>query len=129
MFTAVRIQADIVQAAAGTEKPELVGAFLAEALQGGPVFIDMSSQRYYVLVPASTPFGCWAPGVECLGSGSFLGVPRPQRTEPEESRSHWCVPMDGPGILCSLDAVWQVISYGSHQKGAGQRLTEEDGRG
>ncbi|WP_405710147.1 MULTISPECIES: hypothetical protein [unclassified Streptomyces] len=129
VFTAVRIQADIVQAAAGTEEPDLVDAFLGEALQGGPVFIDMSSRRYYVLVPVSTPAGRWVPGVESLGSGSFLGVPRPQRTELEESRSYWCVPMDGPGTLCSLDAVWKLIAYGRHQQSAGQRLAEEDGRG
>ncbi|MEV1042338.1 hypothetical protein AB0J01_37850 [Streptomyces sp. NPDC050204] len=125
VFTAVRIQADIVQAAAGTEKPELIGAFLAEALQGGPVFIDMSSRRYYVLVPASTPAGRWVPGVERLGSGSFLGVPCPQRTEPEKSRSYWCVPMDGPGALCSPDAVTLLVSYGSHQQSTGQCLAVE----
>ncbi|MFE7113333.1 hypothetical protein ACFU98_44200 [Streptomyces sp. NPDC057575] len=77
----------------------------------------------------STPAGRWVPGVECLGSGSFLGVPRPQRTEPEQSRSYWCVPMDGPGTLCSLDAVWKLIAYGRHHQSAGQRLAEEDSRG
>ncbi|MFF9570668.1 hypothetical protein [Streptomyces sp. NPDC014685] len=129
VFAAVRIQADIVQAAAGTEDPERIGAYLKEVLRGGPVFIDTSSQRYYALVPASmSRLPHWAgpvPGVECLGPGCFLGVPSPQRTEPERSRSYWCVPMDGPRALCSPDAVALLVAYGSHQRGAGQRLAVE----
>ncbi|MEV7959072.1 hypothetical protein [Streptomyces sp. NPDC088141] len=128
VFTAVRIQADIVQAAAGTEDPERTDAYLREALQG-PVFIDTSSQRYYVLVPASTSrMPQWAgavPGAECLGSGCFLGVPSPQRTEPDLYRSYWCVSMDGPGALCSPGAVALLVAYGSHQRSAGQRLAVE----
>jgi hypothetical protein len=129
VFTAVRIQADIVRAAAGTEDPEHIGVYLKEVLRGGPVFIDTSSQRYYVLVPASmSRLPQWAgsvPGAECLGPGCFLGVPNPQRTEPDLSRSYWCVPMDGPGVLCSPDAVSLLVAYGSHQRSAGQRLAVE----
>lgn len=129
VFAAVRIQADIVQAAAGTEDTEHTDAYLKEALQGGPVFIDTSSQRYYALVPASTSqMPQWAsavPGAECLGPGCFLGVPSPQQTDPSSFRSYWCVPMDGPGVLCSPDAVALLIAYGSHQRSAGQRLAVE----
>ncbi|MEV6164384.1 hypothetical protein AB0L71_21090 [Streptomyces sp. NPDC052052] len=136
-FTAVRIQADIVQAAAGTEDPERVDAFLAEALHGGPVFIDRSSRRYYALVPASTSrlpqwAGCAVPGAECLGSGCFLGVPCLQRTEPEESRCYWCVPMSGPGALCSPDAVSQLVAYGRFRRAHREHLVaeaDEDGHG
>lgn len=135
-FAAVRVEADIVQAAAGTEDPERIGAYLERCLQGGPVITDTSSQRYYVLVPAGTSrLPQWAgrvmPGAECLGSGCFLGVPSPQRTEPGESRSYWCVPMGGPGALCSPDAVSQLVVYGSYQRSVGERLAEEseDGRG
>ncbi|MFF4179746.1 hypothetical protein [Streptomyces sp. NPDC001750] len=133
VFTAVRIEADIVQAAAGTEDPERIGVYLKRCLQGGPVFIDTSSRRYYVLVPASTQWvGRVVPGVECLGPGCFLGVPHPQRTEPDLSRSYWCVPMDGPGALCSPDAVSQLVAYGAYQRGARERLAveaEADGHG
>ncbi|WP_424861294.1 hypothetical protein [Streptomyces sp. MMS24-I29] len=136
VFTAVRVQADIVQAAAGTEDPERIDAYLEEALLGGPVFIDTSSQRYYVLVPASTSrLPQWASavsGAECLGPGCFLGVPNPQRTGPDLSRSYWCVPMDGPGALCSPDAVSQLVAYGSYQRGVQERLAveaEADGHG
>lgn len=135
VFAAVRIQAEIVQAAAGTEDPKHTDAYLQEALQGGPVFIDTSSQRYYALVPASTTrMPQWAtavPGAECLGPGCFLGVPSPQRTDPSSSRSYWCVPMDGPGVLCSPDAVALLVAYGNHQRSAAQPLAikakEEDG--
>ncbi|MET9919432.1 hypothetical protein ABZZ04_20365 [Streptomyces sp. NPDC006435] len=136
VFTAVRIRADIVQAAADAEDPERIDAYLKEVLRGGPVFIDTSSQRYYVLVPASmSRLPQWAgsvPGAECLGPGCFLGVPNPQRTEPELSRSYWCAPMDGPGALCSPNAVALLVAYGSHRRSVRQRLVveaKEDGRG
>ncbi|MFF8612671.1 hypothetical protein [Streptomyces sp. NPDC015350] len=136
VFTAVRIRADIVQAAADAEDPERVDAYLKEVLRGGPVFIDTSSQRYYVLVPASmSRLPHWAgpvPGAECLGPGCFLGVPNPQRTEPELSGSYWCAPMDGPGALCSPNAVALLVAYGSHRRSVRQRRAmkaKEDGRG
>ncbi|MDK0519580.1 hypothetical protein [Streptomyces sp. ML-6] len=136
VFAAVRIQADIVQAAAGTKDPERIDAYLKEVLRGGAVFIDTSSQRYYALVPANmSRLPQWAgpvPGVECLGPGCFLGVPSPHRTEPTPSRSYWCVPMDGPGALCAPGAVALLVAYGSHQRSARQRLAveaKEDGRG
>ncbi|MFF9077368.1 hypothetical protein ACF1BP_33900 [Streptomyces sp. NPDC014735] len=135
VFTAVRIEADIVQAAAATEDPERIGAYLEHCLQGGPVCIDTSSRRYYVLVPASTSrlpqwVGRVVPGAECLGPGCFLGVPHPQRTEPDVSRSYWCVPMDGPGALCSPYAVSQLVAYGSYQRRAQECLeAEADGHG
>ncbi|WP_266978452.1 hypothetical protein [Streptomyces sp. NBC_01669] len=136
LFAAIRIPAGIVQAAAGTEDPKRIGVYLDEAVHG-PVFIDTSSQRYYALVPASTPrLPQWAdrkvPDAECLGSGCFLGVPRPQRTEPEQFRSYWCVPMDGPGALCSPDAVSQLVAYGRYQRALGERRAaeaDEDGHG
>ncbi|MER5361695.1 hypothetical protein [Streptomyces sp. NPDC002785] len=135
VFAAVRISAGIVQAAAGTEDPGRIGTYLREALQG-PVFIDTSSRRYYVLVPVSaSQLRQWhghGPDVECLGPGSFLSVPRPQCSEPDVFRSYWCVPMDGPGTLCSPEAVLQVIAYGSYQRRVGKRLAAEadqDGHG
>ncbi|MEU9201931.1 hypothetical protein [Streptomyces sp. NPDC048332] len=129
VFTAVRIPADLVQAAAGTREAGRISTYLGEALSG-PVFIDTSSQRYYALVPASTARR-WdrraVPGVECLGSGAYLGVPRPQRTDPEEARSYPCVPMDGPGDRCNPVAVLQVVTYGALERElAACRAAEED---
>lgn len=53
LFTAVRIEADLVHAAAGTIESAAVDAYLDAALLGGPAFADRGSGRFYVLVPPS----------------------------------------------------------------------------
>lgn len=120
LFAAVRIEADLIHAAAESDDPRAVNQFLAEALRGGPVFVDQHSRHYYALVPASTPRRPeWQdrrhPGAECLGRESYLGVPRPEFTNDGWSFSYWCVPMDGPGDLCGPDAVSQLVSYARHR--------------
>ncbi len=114
-FGAVRISGELVRAAAGTGNTAKIDAFLAEALHGGPVFMDLYAQRYYVLVPVSAgQLPGWAarrdPEAEFLGQGCFLGVPRPENTQPEGVRSYWCVPMDSPGNLASPHAVAQLLA-------------------
>ncbi|WNZ14952.1 hypothetical protein [Streptomyces sp. 11x1] len=129
LFGAVRISADLVRAAAATENTREVDGFLAEALPGAPVFMDQYAQRYYVLVPVSTGRRPeWLASrrplrAEFLGRGCFLGVPRPDVTEPESTRCYWCVPMDGPGTLAVPDAVSQLVSVGR------SRLATADGTG
>ncbi|MEV0642976.1 hypothetical protein AB0I77_50375 [Streptomyces sp. NPDC050619] len=96
-----RISAGLVRVAAGTDNSEKIDAFLTEVSQGGPVFMDRYTGRYYVLVPASTGQRReWTsrrdPEAEFLGRGCFLGVPRTDATMPERVRSYWCVPMDVP---------------------------------
>ncbi|EKX64432.1 hypothetical protein [Streptomyces ipomoeae] len=117
LLGAVRISTGLVRAAAGTDNPREVDAFLAEALPGGPVFVDRHAQWYYVLVPAGTGRRVeWATrsrhglGAEFLGMGSYLGVPRPEATDPEGERSYWCVPMDRPGALADPDAVSRFLA-------------------
>ncbi len=115
LFGAIRLSADLVRAAAGTDNTQKIDAFLAEALHGGPVFIDLYAQRYYVLVPVSAgQLPGWAARrdleAEFLGRGCFLGVPRPENTEPEGVRSYWCVPMNGPGNLTGSHAVAQLLA-------------------
>ncbi|MCX5083711.1 hypothetical protein [Streptomyces sp. NBC_00401] len=129
IFTAVRIHADVVYAAAGTDDPADVGDYLTHVLRG-PVFADQGSRRFYALVPASTSRlpvwqGNTVPDVECLGGNSFLGVPRPGRNDPREARCHWVVPMDGPGDLCSPHAVTQLIDYGRFKRAAAERADNE----
>lgn len=129
IFTAIRISAGIMHAAAGTEDPVAVSDYLARVLRG-PVFADQTSRRFYVLVPASTSKlpvwkGNTVPDVECLGGSSFLGVPRPGRDDPCETRCHWVVPMDGPGDLCSPHAVRQLIDYGRFKRAAVERADDE----
>ncbi|UDM03257.1 hypothetical protein [Streptomyces longhuiensis] len=129
IFTAVRIHADVVYAAVGTDEPAAVGDYLSHVLRG-PVFADQSSRRFYALVPASTSRRpVWrnnaVPDAECLGGNSFLGVPRPGRDDPSEARCHWVVPIDGPGDLCSPHAVRQLIDYGRFKRAAAERADDE----
>ncbi|WP_274558582.1 hypothetical protein [Streptomyces spiramyceticus] len=116
IFSAVRIPAVVVRTAAGTEDAQAVDAYLSDALHGGPVFGDSCSQVYYALVPASTARGWDVPETECLGVNCHLGVPSPELTAPETYRSHWSVPMDGPGVLCTPGAVSQLVLYGRYRR-------------
>lgn len=116
IFAAVRLPADLVHAAVGSQAPGEVDAYLTEVLDG-PVFMDTHARRYYALVPASAARLEWwnaraIEGVECLGSGCYLGVPAPQRSEPCEGHAYWSVPMDGPGSLCEAVAVVRLARYG-----------------
>ena len=114
IFSAVRIPAGLVWAAARTEDLKKVDAFLRQWFDGGAVFIDLRSLQYYALVPASAEWR-WKdrdfPGVACLGRDNFLGVPAIQLTEPRR-RAYWCLPMDSAGDLCYPDEVARLILAG-----------------
>ncbi|WP_326813868.1 hypothetical protein [Streptomyces sp. NBC_01763] len=130
IFSAIRIPAEVVHAAVGTEELHQVNAYLSAALMGGPVFVDVASRRYYVLVPASAAHqDVWksrlVPEAECLGPGCFLGVPSPSATAPSDARSYWCVPMDSPGELCVPQAVTQLVMTGRYQRAAAEREAGE----
>lgn len=124
LFGAIRLSTDLVRAAAATQNTAQVDAFLAEALHGAPVFMDRFAQWYYVLVPVSTgqrrewKASRLAPHAEFLGGNCFLGVPRPDASEPEGVRSYWCVPMDGPGDLAVPDMVSQLVAVGRFRQAA-----------
>ncbi|MGC9538396.1 hypothetical protein [Streptomyces sp. UG1] len=121
LFTVVRFSAALVYAAFGTDDEQRIDGLLAGALQGGPVFVDLHIQRYYALVPRSTAERKEWRGrardthAECLEPGSYLGVPSPTQPSPSFGRSRWCVPMDGPGDLCSTEAVSQLMTYGRYR--------------
>jgi hypothetical protein len=121
LFTAVRIEADLVHAATGTTESAAVDAYLDAALLGGPVFADRGSGRFYVLVPPSAARRLeWVqgrhPGATCLAPGTYLGVPRPDLVGPVPAYpSWWCVQMDGPGALCDADAVSRLCGYARHR--------------
>ncbi|MFG2632000.1 hypothetical protein [Streptomyces sp. NPDC048473] len=111
IFSAIRVPAEEVHAAAGTEDLHQVDAYLSEALMGGPVFVDVTSRRYYVLVPASAALqDVWesrlVPDAECLGSGCFLGVLTPKATDPYEAARtgacRWTVPASSASRRRSL---------------------------
>ncbi|MGY5009881.1 hypothetical protein ACWCY6_17630 [Streptomyces sp. 900105755] len=120
-FTAVRMEAGLIHAAAGSDAPETVKEFLAEVLHDGPVFADQHNRRYYALVPPSAAdrpeWSKQRRGAECLARDSFLGIPRFDLSNPEDAFSYWVVPMDGPGDLCPALAVSQLVAYG-HSRSA-----------
>ncbi|MGW1723495.1 hypothetical protein ACWCQK_11275 [Streptomyces sp. NPDC002306] len=117
LFSAVRIPAAIVFAAAGTDDRDGVDAFLADALHGGPVFVDTISGCYYCLVPASAQRWWTSVDAACLGRESYLGVPNPcLDASSAGARSYWCVPMDGPGDLCVAATVHKLVLLGRHRR-------------
>lgn len=127
LFSAVRLPARLVLALVGGKAPSAeVDAFLGEVLDG-PVICDPRG-RYYVLVPASMP-ATWhqaaddwrALDVDCLGRGTYLGVPAVDTTEfdPRSNVSYWSVPMSSAAVLCAPLAVARLIAAGRHH------LTEE----
>lgn len=82
-FNAVKICADLVHAAAGTDVPSKVDAYLAQALHGGPVFYDLIGCEYYVL--------CRRP--PAVGSGPSTGRVRPSSSA---GTAAWACPGSRP---------------------------------
>ncbi|MEV8245050.1 hypothetical protein AB0R01_14910 [Streptomyces rochei] len=130
LFSACRLPARLVLALAGGTGPSReVDAVLAEVLEGGPVICDPHGHRYYALVPATMPtswraaFRDWEPaGVEALGRGAYLGVPRVDLTayDPRIRASYWSVPMTSAATLCAPLAVARLIT-------AAQQLLPSEG--
>ncbi|MDN3023825.1 hypothetical protein [Streptomyces sp. S.PB5] len=121
LFSAVRLPGRLVLAVAGTPVPADVDGFLDEVLDGGPVICDMYQHRYYALVPGSMPerwrqaADDWRPlGVDCLGRGTYLGVPKLDAVEhnPRAYASYWSVPMPSAAVLCTPLNVARLIAAG-----------------
>ncbi|EYT84280.1 hypothetical protein CF54_02355 [Streptomyces sp. Tu 6176] len=123
LFSAVRIPAALVQVLAGSSALPEVDAFLAEALHGDPVICDPRFGTYYALVPASMPAtwretvdGWRSDDVECLGRGTYLGVPKLSMTtfDGYAASSYWSVPMASPAELCAPLTVARLIASAAH---------------
>ncbi len=128
LFTAIRVPAPIVYAAAGTKDREGVSEYLTGALCGGPVFADQAAAWFYCLVPASACRRWDKPGTECFGRDTYVGVPHPSRDARHPmARSYWSVPMDGPGNLCSAEAVAGLVDFGRLRPG-GRKSPRSSGR-
>lgn len=104
---AVRIPEHVVHALARTDHPQMGAEYLKAALEDGPVIHDPRHRRYYILVPPSmsqTWRGAlpdWRSlGVDVLGRGALLGVPRVDVGAADGWSSYWAVPMPSAGILC-----------------------------
>ncbi|WP_073946598.1 hypothetical protein [Streptomyces kebangsaanensis] len=124
LFSAVRIPGALVQALAATTEASEVDGFLEDALNGGPVICSPRGLRYYALVPASMP-STWREAaddwrvqdVDCLGRGTYLGVPRLDVVEFRgyAAGSYWSVPMPSAAMLCQPLTVARLIAAGAHQ--------------
>lgn len=114
LFSAVRIPAALVHAAACTTDEAVIDVYLAGALLDGPVICDRYAGWYYALVPASTALRWDVPDLLCLGRESSLGVPRPGLTGAGRERLYWSVPTDPAGRLCLPDAVTQLVMVGRY---------------
>ncbi|MEU9357718.1 hypothetical protein AB0D35_06325 [Streptomyces sp. NPDC048301] len=132
LFSAVRIPGEFIRAAAGVdlkggwEEAPRVDAFLASALEDGPVIADWYAGQYYALVPASEGRHWYGRGTAFLGAASYLGVPRPDVDEPGLARSYWSVPMESPGALCCPDALQAFALNAKALAGARRRELEAD---
>ncbi|MFF8436161.1 hypothetical protein [Streptomyces bacillaris] len=114
-FSAVRIPASVVQAAARSAEPERVGTCLAAAMHEGPVICDRFAGCYYALVPPKAVR--WeVKGIAWLGIGSVLGVPRPGITVGDGTRVYRAVPATSAAELCSPPAVSQLVAMGRYRE-------------
>lgn len=137
LFSAVRIPRQLVVSASRLEETEddsylfdvMVDEFLCEVLHEGPVICDQHRERYYVLVPGSTPIrwqraaAAWRTlGVDCLGRDTHLGVPHlsANRARSDRGASYWAVPMPSPGVLCNPIDVARLVAVGK------RRMAEAD---
>ena len=123
LFSAVRLPIRLITAITGPLKLPEIDAFLADALDGGPVVCDLNGLRYYALVPASVP-RTWRDAAhewrdadaDVLGRDTLLGVPRLDATEATPARtSYWSVPMESMGMLCAPVKVARLIAAAQDQ--------------
>lgn len=120
LFAAIRIDAELVHHVVGTTECAAADRILTVLLGGGPVWMDQVSRRYYALVPPSVADQRqwrdrrYAPQAECLGAGSYVGVPDPSMTDWDRCFSYWSVPMQGPGTLCDAREVAGFVQRGQH---------------
>ncbi|WP_416975675.1 hypothetical protein [Streptomyces sp. 4F14] len=111
VITAVRMSARLVHAAAGTEDPEELAAYLAETLRG-PVIHDAAGdgRPYYVLTPHRDREWLLPADAAHLTAGTWLAIPDLDQRGPRAA--HWVTPPRYPGDLCRIDHVCEFILQG-----------------
>ncbi|WP_051855483.1 hypothetical protein [Streptomyces sp. NRRL B-1347] len=104
-FDAIRVPAEHVHDAVGSDGPETVATAL-RARCDGPVIRDFRSSLgpYYALIPPGTD---WDGPAERLTTGTYLGVPRPGHTT---ALSRWVVLPQHPGALCDTRCVRTLLA-------------------
>ncbi|OUC98119.1 hypothetical protein CA983_29585 [Streptomyces swartbergensis] len=120
-FDAVRLADCIVHRAVGSDDSCVARDRLAQYLEDGPVIHDPGFRRYYALVPTGTAETWGTPIAECLGEGTYLGVPRADHAELDAhtQASYWVRPMTRPGHLCRPADVLALVMMGG-------RVDDED---
>ncbi|MEU4796930.1 hypothetical protein [Streptomyces sp. NPDC023327] len=110
-FEAVRLPERLVLAAVCTTDPQQIAVLLGRALNG-PVIHDNRAMggTYYALTRPRTG-RAWAHQAiaPCLGTGTYLGVPRLDRRKPPGT--HWTIPPRFEGDLCEPCTVAALITY------------------
>ncbi|MCL7379798.1 hypothetical protein [Streptomyces sp. 35G-GA-8] len=109
-YDAVRMPLALVHAAAGSGAEDVVAGVLAKTLEG-PV-ICHPRHWYYALVPPGTCETWRSAEAVVRGPGAWLGIPRPDRTEPTPVTPYWAVPLKQAGKLCDPDAVAELLRVG-----------------
>ncbi|MEU6491074.1 hypothetical protein ABZ890_11850 [Streptomyces sp. NPDC046984] len=122
LFSAVRLPAELLLAIIGGKAPSRDVDQLLDEVLGGPVICDPRHARYYALVPASMP-RTWHQAaddwreveVDCLGHGTYLGVPRVDAFELRSLTTYWSVPMQSMATLCAPLDIARLIAAGRHE--------------
>ncbi|MEV3856708.1 hypothetical protein AB0J38_20555 [Streptomyces sp. NPDC050095] len=114
LFSAVRVPAEIVFAAFETEELAAIATSLRTCLHRAGVIHDPRHRRFYVLVPKHTATLWHQAGAECLGRGSYLGVPSPLGNRPSRDpwATYWLVPLPSPGELCDPARLVDLVAEG-----------------
>ncbi|WP_051820064.1 hypothetical protein [Streptomyces sp. NRRL S-920] len=111
-FEVARLPERLVLAAMCTTDPQRIAVLLGRALNGPVIYDNLAmGGMYYALTRPRTGRAWEHKNVPpCLGAGSYLGVPRLDRTEPPGL--HWVIPPRFEGDLCEPATVAALISFG-----------------
>ncbi|QZZ26500.1 hypothetical protein [Streptomyces sp. ST1015] len=111
VIAAVRMNARLVHAAAGTSDPAALRGRLAQELSGPVIHHPYSAGHpYYALTPCRQAEWPLPDHAAYLAAGTWLGLPDLDRRGP--SGVHWVVPPRYRGDLCRLDHVGEFILQG-----------------
>ncbi|MFJ9212813.1 hypothetical protein [Streptomyces sp. NPDC102264] len=110
VYDAVRMPRTLVDAATGSTVPDVVAGVLNEVLDG-PVICHPGAW-YYALVPPGTCENWRSPVAVVRGRGGWLGIPRPDRTEPAPVTPYWAVPVRRAGKPCLPETVAELLRVG-----------------
>ncbi|MEI5099988.1 hypothetical protein RB200_17290 [Streptomyces sp. PmtG] len=112
----VRVPAERVHAAVGSDRPEVVATALRAWLEG-PVIRDLRSPLgpYYVFI---APGAVWDGAEERLGAGAYLGVPCLLRAP---RSTGWVVRPRAPRNVCDPVHLHTLLALANPLRAVGRR--------